>query len=299
MYHVSAQGVDESAINVHYYYYYTLHTQVMFADRASLPCLWIPAIPSRVLQYIPCSCMPEIWTTNQPTSACYHQVPTLSLPAPSCRVRCTWRGHDAATLVAYRFLSWPPSQAPPFCCLEALRSGRNLVVMSWKSHGGLTRKRTPVGSMSEDTLSQINWLNNFNYMQWWDKSATGEEFWKWIVSVQFKTVSLRSEKPLCAPPCLSEVSSTSFLVVKLYFCFKDVMKVIDWNEWTYTEKHSLRLYTARIKMLMSHVLDEWLSKGHRHTSTSKVFILARNVYNTYTTHIPITVLRRRRRRVSK
>ena len=181
MYYVSAQGVDERAINVHssYYYYFTLHTQVLFADRASLRCLWIHRRPgpSRVPQYIPCSCMPEIWTTNQPASACYRQVPTLSLPASSCRVRCTWRGHDAATLVAYRFFSRPPFPAPPFCCLEALRSGRNLVVMSWKSHRALTRKRTPVGSMSEDILSQINWLNNFNYMQWKDKSVTGEAFW--------------------------------------------------------------------------------------------------------------------------
>ena len=30
MYHVSAQGVDERMINVHYYYYYTVISNVRF-----------------------------------------------------------------------------------------------------------------------------------------------------------------------------------------------------------------------------------------------------------------------------
>ena len=38
-------------------------------------------------------------------------------------------------------------------------------------------------------------------------------------SVQFKMVSMCSEKPICAPPCLSEVSSTSPL--KLFQCSSD------------------------------------------------------------------------------
>ena len=38
-------------------------------------------------------------------------------------------------------------------------------------------------------------------------------------SVQFKIVSMRSEKPICAPPCLSDVSRT--LPLKRFQCSSD------------------------------------------------------------------------------
>ena len=38
MYHVSAQGIDERMINVHYYY--TISLCLFFNFTVSLPCLW-------------------------------------------------------------------------------------------------------------------------------------------------------------------------------------------------------------------------------------------------------------------
>ena len=103
-------------------------------------------------------------------------------------------------------------------------------------------------------------------------------------SVQFKMVFMRSEKPICVPPLLSEVSPT--LPLKQFQCSSDWR----WPSLVLSRKFSLyrcgkKLYTLPSRALLVN-LKGWAEEANRQTSWTTVRFTAERPLETLLRIVP-------------